>query len=213
MTRRELKLNYNEYCLQVCLDMQVGLGGDKWPAADLFCHLITSNQWIPKFTSIFDHKTVLDLGSGTGITGILLDKVYNTKEIIITDLESHIEHIKYNILLNKEDRKVTTACALDWFQPKTSVDKKIDIILAFECVYKESLYEPFINTLDELSHSKSLIFLGMTRNFMKPSFFKLLRQHGYMYTLVPQDNMPNEYRSNGSLRDTGLLICSKCNNN
>ncbi len=209
MTRRESRLQYNEYILDVCLDMQVGLGGDKWPAADLFCFLITSPLWIPKFNSIFDNKTVIDLGSGTGITGILLDKVYNPKEIIITDLDSHIEHIKYNILLNQEGRKVTSAVALDWFQPNL-LDKKMDIILAFECVYKESLYEPFIKTLDALCHSKSLIFLGMTRNFMRPKFFKLLREHGYIYTLIPQNNIPNiEYRSNGSLRDTGLLICSK----
>lgn len=209
MTRRESKLQYNEYSLHVCLDMQVGLGGDKWPAADLFCFLITSPLWIPMFNPIFDNKTVIDLGSGTGITGILLDKVYNPKEIVITDLDSHVEHIKYNILLNQEGRKVTSAFALDWFQPNL-LDKKMDIILAFECVYKESLYEPFIKTLDALCHDKSLIFLGMTRNFMRSKFFKLLREHGYIYTLIPQNNIPNiEYRSNGSLRDTGLLICSK----
>lgn len=33
--------------------------------------------------------------------GLLIDKLYNPSEMIITDMETHMDHINHNIKLNK----------------------------------------------------------------------------------------------------------------
>ncbi len=58
---------YNEIKIDLLLDMGVGIGGDKWPAADLFCQLVTSEVWRPWFQQIFQGKKCIELGSGTGV--------------------------------------------------------------------------------------------------------------------------------------------------
>jgi methylase of polypeptide subunit release factors len=109
--------------------MGVGIGGDKWPAAELFCELVTDPRWRPYFQGLFEGKTVIELGAGTGFVGILLEKLFKPKEIAISDQGSHIDLIDRNISEN-----AATLCAaveLDWF--KLPIDnQKFDIVLAFE---------------------------------------------------------------------------------
>lgn len=64
-------INYNNISISLLLDMSIGIGGDKWPAADLFCQLITSNNWKEYFQILFQNKRCIELGSGTGILIIL----------------------------------------------------------------------------------------------------------------------------------------------
>ena len=59
-------VHYNGYLINLCLDMSVGIGGDKWPAVDLFCQLITSLEWKDYFFQLFSSKRCIELGSGTG---------------------------------------------------------------------------------------------------------------------------------------------------
>lgn len=40
------------------------------------------------------------LGSGNGMGGLLIDKIFDPLEVVITDMESHMDHIRHNILLN-----------------------------------------------------------------------------------------------------------------
>jgi hypothetical protein len=60
------KILYNKIEIDLLLDMAVGIGGDKWPAADLFCQLCTSDQWKQWFQQLFDGRRCIELGSGTG---------------------------------------------------------------------------------------------------------------------------------------------------
>lgn len=67
------------------LDMSVGIGGDTWPAADLFSFLIAHKACESAFSKLFVDKSVIELGSGTGLGGILVGKMYLTKKLVITD--------------------------------------------------------------------------------------------------------------------------------
>lgn len=49
---------------------------------------------------IFYHVNCNKLGSGNGMGGLLIDKLYNPREMIITDMETHMSHINHNIKLN-----------------------------------------------------------------------------------------------------------------
>lgn len=116
--------------------MGVGIGGDKWPAAELFCELVTDPQWKTYFEGLFEGKTVIELGAGTGFVGILLEKLFRPSGIAISDQGSHIDLITRNIAENAAVK--CSAVELDWFKlPKKP--QKYDIVLAFEW-YVNALY-------------------------------------------------------------------------
>ena len=112
------------------VDMGVGIGGDKWPAADQFCSVITDYRWESFFEEIFSNKRIIELGSGTGQVGMLVDMLYSPVEVVITDLSSHVPHIEHNISLNPMAKRCR-AIELDWFQPRTDIGA-FDVILVFE---------------------------------------------------------------------------------
>ena len=59
--------------------------------------VIIKTSWIIFHNNFNYHK----LGSGNGMGGLLIDKLYNPSEMIITDMETHMDHINHNIKLNK----------------------------------------------------------------------------------------------------------------
>ena len=203
---RNISLRFSSsLTVDLYVDMAVGIGGDKWPAADQFCHFIATEH--AYFRNLFEGKSVIELGSGTGLVCILIEKLgLNASEILVTDQESHIQHIHHNLSLNGANR-ICVAGALDWFCLEDRANKrKFDIVLAFECVYKEELYEPLINTLLEVSHNDSIIFLGLTRLFAKRQFFEKLLVAGLTYTLIPQEVLPREFQADTNMRDVGLFV-------
>lgn len=115
--------------------MQLGIGGDTWPAAELFCHLLLSPSWHSFFQKLFHQKTVIELGSGHGLAGILVDKVFNVQSVVITDLQNYVDLIDKNIQRNSCQH--SRAEAMDWtvYNSATadfSQEEKFDIVLALE---------------------------------------------------------------------------------
>ena len=55
-------------------------------------------------------------------------------------------------------------------------------LLSFS-VYNESLYAPLISSIDICCHDQSVVFLGLTRLFAKPTFFKMLLE-GKIKTVI-----------------------------
>ncbi len=69
-------------------------------------------------------------------------------------------------------------------------------------VYKEELYLPFIRTLVACSTKQSIIFLGMTRDFLNPHFFDLLNNY-FTYTLLPYESISYHHDK----YNIGIFIC------
>ena len=133
---------------------------------------------------------------------ILISKFFEPKSIHVTDIESHVDLIRQNIELNNA-QKCCNSCVYDWLQSDTGV---YDIILAFECVYKEELYEGLINSMSRLCHSNTIIFLGLTRSFSKPYFFNILSQRGFQYMLIPQECFEEQYGADFANGNLGLFV-------
>lgn len=146
-------------------------------------------------------KSIIELGAGTGLVSILIDKIFTCESIVVTDLNSHIPLIKRNIALN--DANCCTAFPFDWCKDDLGT---FDIVLVLECVYSESLYEALVGSFDRLCTEKTIVFLGLTRLFAKPFFFSLLKRRGYLYTLIPENFMPPTYCDDNTNRDIGLLV-------
>lgn len=85
------------------------------------------------------------------------------------------------------------------------------LILNYISVYREELYEPLIKSLQCLCKKESIILLGLTRLYAKPSFFHLLRLHGFKYTMIPMEALPENYYSKTAGSDVGLFLCTLVN--
>jgi hypothetical protein len=159
------------YGLEIWCDMGVGIGGDRWPAAELFCDFVLDESYNAFFRTLFLNRRVIELGAGNGMAGILIGKFFAPSEVVITDLEDHLGLIEHNITLNKhtttpcvDNKDNTRAFLLDWLSPEKILGK-FDIVLALECIYREPLYGPLIETLNVVCHHDTIVFLGLTRSF------------------------------------------------
>ena len=187
------------YGLEIWCDMGVGIGGDRWPAAELFCDFVLDDAYNAFFRSLFLNRRVIgntinpsyslrihliyifllylsftELGAGNGMAGILIGKMFAPSEVVITDLADHLGLIEHNIALNKNNTTSgvgtlnnTKAFVLDWMSPRLEEETldKFDLVLALECIYREPLFGPLIDTLNAVCHDDTVIFLGLTRSF------------------------------------------------
>ena len=166
----------------------------------MFCHAICDDRNF--FATVFDGKHVIELGAGTGLVSVLVDKLFSCGSICVTDLDSHVELIRHNLELNRASENCQ-AQALDWQDCRLD---PYDVVLIFECVYNESLYDPLIQSLDQLFSETTVGFLGLTRLFAKPSFFDKLLNAGFVYTMVPEESLPAKYSDDLAYRDVGLFV-------
>lgn len=122
--------NHEEVVIKIFVDMNVGIGGDIWPAANLFCSWMMLPQYNSFFSSLFNGRRVLELGSGNSLVSILVEKAFQPREVVVSDLESHVAHMQSNLEMNHCNR--SRAMALDWTDSSAVCEEKFDVILALE---------------------------------------------------------------------------------
>jgi hypothetical protein len=119
------------------VDMNAGIGGDVWPAANLFGNLLTqSSDMYQVFSQIFLQKKVIELGSGNGLVSILIEKLFpNVDSIAVSDIDDHLPLINHNLELNKCEKCHVES--VNWFDYSSCIidsakQKTYDVILALE---------------------------------------------------------------------------------
>ncbi|GCC35806.1 hypothetical protein chiPu_0014294 [Chiloscyllium punctatum] len=107
----------------------------------------------------FTGKKVLELGSGTGIVGILT--VLLGGDVTMTDRPYVLKQIEYNILANipVSSRHRSRIRALAWGSDQNSFPTDFDIILGSDIVYSPSQFPNLIQTLLYFCKDKTVIFL------------------------------------------------------
>lgn len=135
--------------IECYVHMDFGIGGDIWPAAKLFCDIISysasigdvNNNFlydyrnslrIEDFANIFTGKRVLELGSGNAIASLVLEQTKPTvKEIVVSDIKEHLDLISMNLELNNS-KKCVRRC-IDWtnFQ-RLNEEDVFDVVIALE---------------------------------------------------------------------------------
>jgi len=104
---------------------------------------VVLTRWIYANRDLFRNQTVLELGAGCGLPGIMAAKF--AKSVILTEyIEQLVNNIQYNITLNSEDNddyededdtegekvnkdltKIAKAGFLDWFQIESENDANL----------------------------------------------------------------------------------------
>eukprot|EP01031_Cornospumella_fuschlensis_P026954 gene26954-32568_t len=196
--------DHNDVVIKIFVDMNVGIGGDIWPAADIFCSWMTLPQYANFFASIFNDRRILELGSGNSLVSILVEKAFSPLEVVVSDLESHVAHMQSN--LERNDCRCSKAVAIDWTDDEARCEEKFDVILALECLYREFLYEPLIKTMLNYSHEHGIMILGVTRAFVKSSFFDLLQKYGLSFRKLPAEMLGRHMPYDASI---GLFVLKR----
>ncbi|EFA86241.1 hypothetical protein PPL_00803 [Heterostelium album PN500] len=183
------------------------VGMTTWGAAYLLSDFILANK------QLFNEKTILELGAGTGLIGLVLDQV-NSKSVLLTDYSPVVlDNLKYNIenngikiqdlinveygdeqlqqnLENGDDTKFKVM-TFDW---EANLDDKqceafqSDIILGADIVYDPSLCKYLVAVLHRLcmKNPSTVAYIASTiRNQQTFSTFQQeLQSHNFNITEI-----------------------------
>mmetsp|Transcript_7032 Transcript_7032/g.21412 ORF Transcript_7032/g.21412 Transcript_7032/m.21412 type:complete len:406 (+) Transcript_7032:149-1366(+) len=150
-------------------------------------------------------KTVLDLGSGTGLVGLVCAVL--GANVILTDLPGPVT----SLMQKNRDRNAhlyeagaVDVMSLDWMKPSDVDDvlkrhPKIDLIIAAECIYIEPLVLPLVNTLKLSAQGGADVLLSHGVHRLTPliSFFHELRRCNAKVQRVSDREKHPAYRAPG----------------
>jgi predicted nicotinamide N-methyase len=130
-------------------DRSLGKGGFVWDAGFILGeHVIRETVW-----QSGNSTSIVELGSGTGVTGLMVAKAFPDIQVDVTDLPQLMPLLRRN----SEDIPNAHAKVLEW---GGSVSGNYDVILGSDVV--ASIYDDYglAKTIYELAHSKTFVFLA-----------------------------------------------------
>ncbi|KAI1792969.1 putative methyltransferase-domain-containing protein [Ganoderma leucocontextum] len=154
--------------INLAVDASPGCGGIAWPAGEVLSSYIAHKGSLRG-------KNVLELGSGTGLVGLIAGHL--GARVWITDQAPLLDIMKRNVALNSLDGRVAVA-ELNWGEPIPGSIPKPDLILAADCVYFEPAFPLLVQTLTELvaDSSTDVLFCYKKRRKADKRFFTLLKK-------------------------------------
>ncbi|KAI0723442.1 putative methyltransferase-domain-containing protein [Earliella scabrosa] len=154
--------------IKLAVDASPGCGGIAWPAGEVLANYIVHRGSL-------EGRNVLELGSGTGLVGLVAGVL--GARVWITDQAPLLDIMKQNVRLNKLESCVTVA-ELNWGEPIPPDIPKPDLILAADCVYFEPAFPLLVQTLTDLVTDKStdVLFCYKKRRKADKRFFTLLKR-------------------------------------
>ncbi|RDB23258.1 Protein-lysine N-methyltransferase EFM6 [Hypsizygus marmoreus] len=161
--------------ISLAVDASPGCGGIAWPAGQ-----VLSSYLVKKGPSFLSNKTVLELGSGTGLVGLVAAKLGANPLLGI---------MRANVLANSLQASVHVA-ELNWGTPlPPTLPPTPDIILAADCVYFEPAFPLLVQTLADLvavREDTEVLFCYKKRRKADKRFFVLLKKK-FTWTEVTDD--------------------------
>ena len=141
-----------------------------------------ANEWV-------FGKSILELGSGLGLTG-LGAAFLGAKKVYLSDTEAAIPTLNASIQLNGIS-SICKAGVIDWFHPppikSLGLGDHIDLILCADIVWVLDLIEPLVSTIDKYSTSHTSVLIAhQTRSLAADElFFCSLKERGFSVQEIP----------------------------
>ncbi|XP_041035214.1 EEF1A lysine methyltransferase 3-like [Carcharodon carcharias] len=153
---------------------EIGFGSIVWDAA------LALLQYFEEQKMSFVQKKVIELGSGTGILGILT--VLLGGDVTITDKPEVLKQMEWNVAVNipSSCRSRIKVRALSWGYDHTSFPSDYDYILCADIMYDSESFPLILKTLLHLSNENTIIYFASTMSIghgLINSGYKFLSQH------------------------------------
>lgn len=127
-------------------------GLNVWEAALALC------EWAIKNKEAINSKHLLELGSGTGLSGLVIAKCCNPASMALTDGNDKVlEYLRENVQINNSSDRMNVL-KVDWIKIAEDEDGagfskyfqtiKPNLIVAADVIYDNSLFQPLCQTLD-----------------------------------------------------------------
>ncbi|CAM9884417.1 unnamed protein product, partial [Phaeothamnion confervicola] len=195
----------------------VGIGGSLWTSGlQIAEHMGMHGSFYDK---LFKDARILELGCGTGLVGLAAAFFGPAKEIVLTDLASHLGLVRANVERNRHrlssaERSggagiegiaaaaaATAVCAVEysWGHDAAHLVPPFDVVLATDAsvAYFPHLHDPLIAALRDTTDCDSVVILGVTRIDTGPDFFRKLEKAGFEYYALGEEAFGSDYRGSG----------------
>ncbi|KAK9876876.1 hypothetical protein WA026_015911 [Henosepilachna vigintioctopunctata] len=142
-------------------------------------------EWVLQNPTYVENRKILELGSGIGLTGLIVSNLAKPSKYILTDCHPTVlsvlsDNVKLNTNMKPEDCDVINVYSLvnptsievkELFWEKTNTDScktygAVDLIFAADVVYDSDIFQPLLNTVKIflLNGTKEAIFACTERN-------------------------------------------------
>ncbi|KAJ6516203.1 putative methyltransferase-domain-containing protein [Mycena sanguinolenta] len=173
--------------VDLILDSSPGCGGVAWPAGEVLSQYLVDKLGPESLRG----KKVLELGSGTGLVGLVAAMLGGT--VYLTDQAPLLNIMRENVEINQ----LSSFCVveeLNWGEPIPAQIPKPDVVLAADCVYFEPAFPLLVQTLcDLVDEGTEVLFCYKKRRKGSPTsttadkrFFALLKKK-FQWSDVPDE--------------------------
>eukprot|EP00761_Pharyngomonas_kirbyi_P001436 gb/GECH01001440.1/.p1 GENE.gb/GECH01001440.1/~~gb/GECH01001440.1/.p1 ORF type:complete len:226 (+),score=58.93 gb/GECH01001440.1/:1-678(+) len=172
-----------------------GLGANVWDASLVLCKYFENTSKFPP--GFWKKKKVLELGSGTGLCGIVLALL--GAEVWLTDKNELLSLIEHNVSLNCEEiRSRIHIQELLWGEPIPKEIENIffDYIIGSDVVYPViSLWHSLSKSLFDLCSEEhtTVIFSYELRERKDVAFWRYIKGI-FQYDMIPQSDLDSFWR-------------------
>jgi predicted nicotinamide N-methyase len=139
-------------------------GLKSWTAAKHLAHWVSNNK------QLVENKSILELGSGIGLTGIVILKTCSPNSFTFSDHNSMVfEILEHNLLINNVNQK-SNIYAIDWEDSNCLdhylIDNNPDVIIAADVVFDPLITSYLCTVLNKLLNEKNrnrVCYIGCTQ--------------------------------------------------
>jgi len=196
-TDREISLSIRE--LAIARNSTDSILGQQEPDQDTtglsaWASSIICAQWIARM-DLWEGKTVLELGAGCGIPGLVAAKA-GARRVYVSDFNSRVvENLKHNVNLNG----CSTTCTqlyLNWRDPSTWPEEEIDVVLGSDLVYQPDMVPLLCDALVGILAESGKQFYYVCPESGRLGGSLLLERLTRYFALISQTEASSDLRSN-----------------
>jgi predicted nicotinamide N-methyase len=149
----------------------------------------------------FKGKKVLEIGSGTGVAGIVCAQFWNGAEFTLTDQKQVLELIEENVRRNSERipalKEHVKVQELDWggSTDHLSPSPPYDWIIACECVAPIFRLDLLLETLKMVTGAQTTILMAYEHRHdsCRVNFFQKAEEFGFKFERIPESELHQGY--------------------
>jgi predicted nicotinamide N-methyase len=140
------------------------LGSISWPGASILADYIQNNSHLVR------NKSVLELGSGPGVPGLVCSAV-GASQVVLSDQKNLCSLMQENINLNQQVLSNISSIELDWFSSQHV--GTFNVIIGSDIVYNNDVqvFDALIETLHNASDLSTVVYLSYRQRDSKESYF------------------------------------------